>query len=85
MSATIYWQYITPQQHKTLAVSAPSSFVAAMERAFGGGPRWVLSGVNTQKLEGMAAAFGPDTYNPFLELLDIIGEDGHEVEVWTRY
>lgn len=88
MSATIYWRPL-PLRDKHLKVGAPSSFIAAMERAFGPSP-WGLGEGSLATLRGMSAAFGDDDReNPFAQLVELIEDDGdgssRSIEVWTQY
>jgi hypothetical protein len=87
MSATIYWRRVS-NSNKTLPVSAPSSFITAMERAFGAGP-WIMSGDCLQTLRGMSACYGgPDRENPFDAMIRLIDQENgttQAIEVWTVY
>jgi hypothetical protein len=82
MSANIYWQAV---KGRDLDVSAPSSFLEAMRKAFGDGQKWELSGRHLEKLSGMAAIFsGSDNDNPYLTIIDAISEHGL-ILVWAEW
>lgn len=82
MSANVYWEPIKPTKNRDLDVSAPSSFIDAMKRAFDEGP-WELNQSSVSKVEGMAAAyhFKP---NPYDEILTLLAK--HErIRIWAEY
>ena len=87
MSANIYYRFSKPPEGD-LGVSAPSSFLDAMRRAFHTDGPWHLDGKALPKLEGMAAMHG-DHDNPFQKMIELIrGEDfdkSTEIEVWAEY
>jgi hypothetical protein len=83
MSANIKWKVVKPEG-KSLNVSAPSSFLVAMERAFGTLPI-ILNANNIQILQGMAAVHG-DGNNPFVKLIEILETIGDSsIEIWAEY
>lgn len=83
MSASIMWKYDEPEG-KSLGVSAPSSFMETMRRAFGEHP-WTLNPSHIERLRGMGDSFGgKDCDNPFYRLCDHL-EDGGAVRVWAEY
>ena len=86
MSASLYYRVVKPPEG-SLRVSAPSSFIGSMQRAFGTHP-WRLTIKDCEKLEGMAAVYDDSRYNPFHTMLNQIRrEDGTtcEIEVWAEY
>ena len=69
---------------RSVGVSSPSAFLAAMDKAFGGVP-YVLNEDSGARLTAMAAVFGGDDKdNPYCELSRLIGKYG-EIEVWAEY
>lgn len=81
MSASIYYQAV---KGKNLSVGAKSSFLAAIERAFGGVP-CVLSEHDVLKLQGLAAAFDSEDQRAAVqELIEAI-EKHASVRVWAEY
>lgn len=85
MSANIYYKQVKPKDRKSVNTMFPSSFIAAMERAFGSAP-WRLTAERIPVLTGMAAATPDkdDEYNgPFEQLIEAIHQLG-EIEVWAE-
>lgn len=87
MSASICWRAL-PTTNQTLDVAAPSSFLAAMTRAFQSGAPWTLGEGDLPVLRGMAAAHGGSHRdNPFEQLIHLIDDGGspRTIEVWAQY
>lgn len=85
MSANIYYKQVKPRDRKSVNTMAPSSFLAAMERAFGSGP-WRLTAEQIPILTGLMAAVPEedDEYNgPYDQLIEAIHQLG-EIEVWAE-
>lgn len=81
MSANLYWQ---PVKGKDLNVGAPSSFMAALERAVGAQP-WHLNEGHVHILKGLAAGLDSTDQREAVETL-IAGISRHsEVRVWPEY
>ena len=80
MSANIYW--VPTSKKRDFNVSAPSSFVSAIERCFGSLPR-TFDYKDLEILKGMAAVYSYDE-NPFENLIRLI-EDHEEVELSVAY
>lgn len=86
MSASLYWIPLNvARQH--LEVWSGSSFVSAMDRAFGASP-WRLGSESLERLRGMAALYANgERENPFTVLVDAIENGGESriIEVWPEY
>lgn len=80
MSATIKWQ-VTSVGNELKGVASPSSFIAAMIRAFGE-PPWQLDRSCIPKLEGMDATTGPGSA---FELLLKLLSNFESIDVWAEY
>ena len=84
MGASIYWEKAGTTAPTLRRVSAPSSFIDAMNRAFYDYP-WTLCSDDVSRLQGMAAIFGgSDKDNPYLELVDLI-EKFAALKVWPSW
>lgn len=81
MSATVMYQ---PVKGKSLDIGAPSSFLSALERAFGNRP-WTLSGGDYHTLMGLAAGLGSDDQRAACEQLAKAVQDHGEIRVWAEY
>ena len=67
---------------QSLGVAAPSSFLQAMSRAFGG-PPFKLAEEHLSILDAMAGVYShPD--NPYSKVAEIIRQHG-EIEIWAEY
>ena len=85
MGATIFYR-VVERSNDSLSVSTPSSFVSAMERAFGSQP-WKLDEKDLATLRGMEATTATGSLsevNPFQQIINLI-EDGKSIEVWPEY
>lgn len=82
MSANIYYQPVETNRHDVYA-TAPSSFMAAMEKVFGFPCE--LDEKSVSQLEAMAAAsqWGDD-HNPYRDLIDGIEKYGR-IRVFSEY
>ena len=81
MSATVVYQ---PIKGKALDVGAPSSFVGALERAFGQRP-WTLTDRDYYTLQGLAAGLDSiDQREAVEELAEAVRQHG-EIRVWAEY
>lgn len=80
MSASIHWRKIKNSPDPRLGVSAPSSFIEAMERAFGG-RAWELDAKAVPVLRGMAAVSNDEAFEQMIELIEKFGE----IEVYYQY
>ena len=85
MSASIMWRPVAKTDKTLDGVWAPSTFIKAMEEAFGTMPIR-LSDSHLSMLRAMAAVHGEGEHNPYRELIDIIERlDGAEIEIWAEY
>lgn len=83
MSATILYQ---PVKGKSLSIGAPSSFLALLERVFGGSARdFVLAEDDVGGLRTAAAATEDREYRKALEELAEAVEKHGAVRVWAVY
>jgi hypothetical protein len=82
MSATIFYRPVRPRDSHNLEVLLPSSFIDAMETAFGSQP-WRLDGEDIPILRGMAAFCHGSPDNPFERLIKAI-EKLDAIEVWPE-
>lgn len=82
MSASIYFKPVKPTANTRLNVGAPSTFIKAMERAFGHFPCLVNRG-NIEKLKGMASMYDCRD-SPFEELINLL-EHHEALELWAEY
>lgn len=85
MSANIYYKQVKPKDRQGINTTAPSSFIAAMERAFGFAP-WRLTAEHIPILTGMMAVvpFEHDEYNgPYEQLIDAIHQL-EMIEAWAE-
>jgi hypothetical protein len=83
MGATIFYRQVKPQDNTSLGVDAPSSFIEAMEKAFGDKP-WRLTEEDVQVLKGMAAVYDGYSEHPFKDLIKAVERLG-VVEVWPEW
>ncbi len=81
MGASIYWRPVDTAKHY-LEIDGRSSFIAAIERAFGKLPV-KLSCEDIPMLKGMAAV-ADERNNPYEELISKIGQVG-TIEVWAEW
>jgi hypothetical protein len=81
VSASIYYQ---PVKGKHLSIGAPSSFIAAMTRAFGNYP-WTLTDRDYHKLLGLAAGLDSDDQRAAVEELAEAAMASGEIRVWAEY
>lgn len=81
MSATVLYQAV---KGKALSLGAPSSFIAILERQFGGGP-WSFDTTDDAVLQGMEAAVDDKDYRAaFAELREAL-EKHENIRVWAVY
>lgn len=80
MSATIYYRPVGPVK-QALDIWAPSTFISAIERAFGPLPQR-LSAADIPTLRGMAAT--AEAHNPYADIVAKIELYG-EIEIWAEY
>lgn len=81
MSAAVMYQ---PVKGKRLDIGAPSSFLTALERAFGPG-YWTLTDRDYHTLKGLAAGLDSDDERAACnELAEAVMECG-EIRVWAEY
>lgn len=81
MSASIYYQ---PVKGTHLGIGAPSSFIAAMTRAFGNAP-WTLTDRDYHTLKGLAAGLESDDQRAAVEELAGAAVKHGELRVWAEY
>ena len=81
MSASIFYQ---PINGKRLTVSTPSSFLAALERAFGQGP-WQLNQSHYSTLRGLAAGMDDEEKRRAIEDITDAIQQHDAIRVWAEY
>ena len=82
MSAAICWERVK-EDHESLYVLAPSSFIESMERAGLRLPCEIGDGA-VPVLTGMAAMHRNDGKNPYEEMIELIEKHG-TIRIWAEY
>jgi len=85
VSANIYWTPLGDKRHD-ISPMAPSSFIEAMERAFGKLP--IILELNEEviaTLRGMAAAEGSATARDEYRAVRRALEDHRKIRLWAEY
>ena len=80
MGASLYW--LITDRRKSLDCWSPSSFIAALTRAFGD-PPWTLDEEQLPVVRGMAATTN-DPHSGFDELIRLL-EDHKEIKLWPEW
>ena len=85
MSANIYYR-VLPCKNRDIDVSAPSSFIEAMRRAFGEHP-WILDSDSLGTLRGLAAGYGAgkNPYDDVISKIERVDGEFNTIEVWPEW